>query len=113
MVTEKQDAIAKKGEGEDGGKMIDLMDMHSQLASSEARKATAWARSSGSPSRRMGTARTIALMTFSPASEVSTMCSRRGVFVGPGQTALEVTPDRATSLATDLVKAIRPPLAPE
>jgi hypothetical protein len=82
-----------------------------KAARSEARKATAAATSSGSPSRRIGTARVSDSTYLSPPD--AAIASSIGVRVGPGQTALAVTPERATSRARVLVKAITPPLAPE
>ena len=81
-------------------------------ALSDARKATAAATSSGSPRRRIGTARVSASISFSPPPSAA-MPSSSGVRVGPGQTTFAVTPWRATSRATVFVNAITPPFAPE
>src|SRR5688500_10347828 len=74
-------------------------------AASEARKATAGAMSSGIPSRRIGTALVIDSITRSASAPASMMPWSIGVSVGPGHTALAVTPYRATSRAIVLVKA--------
>ena len=77
-------------------------------ASSEARNATTLATSAGWPSRRNGIALVRASRSFGPANDANSAVS-----VGPGQTQLTLTWWRAISLASDLVKAMTPPLAAE
>src|SRR5215471_21816841 len=77
-------------------------------ASSEARKATTLATSPGWPSRRNGIALVRASRSFGPANDANSAVS-----VGPGHTQLTLTWWRAISLASDLVKAMTPPLAAE
>src|SRR6185312_8017520 len=77
-------------------------------ASSEARNTTIPATSSGCPSRRNGIALVRASRSFGPANEANSAVS-----VGPGHTQLTLTWFLAISLASDLVKAMTPPLAAE
>src|SRR6185437_9107282 len=77
-------------------------------ASSEARNATTLATSAGWPSRRNGIALVRASRSFGPANDANSAVS-----VGPGQTQLTLTWWRAISRASDLVKAMIPPLAAE
>src|SRR5664279_5566862 len=65
------------------------------------------ATSSGLPRRRNGIALVSASLTLSGTAAIN------GVSVGPGQTQLTLILYRAVSRASDFVKAIRPPLAPE
>src|SRR6266702_3705652 len=77
-------------------------------ASSEARNATTLATSAGWPSRRNGIALVRASRSFGPANDANSAVS-----VGPGHTQLTRTWWRAISRASDLVKAMIPPLAAE
>src|SRR5699024_11831160 len=76
----------------------------------EARKATAWARSSGWARRRSGIARSREARSFGFSSERE---ANSGVSAGPGHTAFAVIPWRAVSRARVLVNATTPPLHAE
>src|ERR1017187_2049245 len=79
-------------------------------ASSEAKKATALARSPGCPRRRKGMALVSDSRSFGLSPPIE---ANNAVSVGPGQTQLALTLKRAISRAIVLVKAITPPLAAE